>query len=77
MRFNGACILTAGTKCLQNYDDQSVDSVPSATRDFEYTTARKAVPFYPESQNPVVEVEPVQEIFTGVHTAEVRRTEAV
>ncbi|CDJ36199.1 uncharacterized protein EMH_0010190 [Eimeria mitis] len=48
-----------------------VDSVPSWTRDLEYTTARKAVPFYPESENPVVEVEPVQESFTGVHTAEV------
>lgn len=56
---------------FQNYDDQSVDSVPYGTRDLEYTTARKGVPFYPVSENPVVEVEPVQETFTGAHTAEV------
>ncbi|CDJ38460.1 hypothetical protein, conserved [Eimeria tenella] len=57
----------------QNFDDQSVDPVPSSTRDFEYTKARKAAPFYPESEAPVVEVEPQQERFRGLHAAEVGR----
>lgn len=55
----------------QNFDDQSVDSIPSSTRDLEYTKARKAAPFYPESAAPVVAVEPQQERFAGLHAAEV------
>ncbi|XP_026192433.1 uncharacterized protein LOC113147145 [Cyclospora cayetanensis] len=55
---------------LQNYDDQSVDSVPSSTGDFQYTTAYKATPFFPDSEVHAVEVQPLQERFTGMHTAE-------
>ncbi|CDJ69630.1 hypothetical protein, conserved [Eimeria necatrix] len=60
----------AGCDPPQNFDDQSVDSIPSSTRDLEYTKARKAAPFYPESAAPVVAVEPQQERFAGLHAAE-------
>lgn len=69
---NVAILRLFNTCRIQNYDDQSVDAVPSWTRDFEYTTARIAEPFFPNSTDYTPDVKPQQEMFTGLHTYEVR-----